>query len=125
MNRICKKHGAVRFRLDNRSWRCTKCAAERVSVRRRRVKEILITEAGGKCSNPECSTPGGYNRYIGALEFHHRNPEEKSFGISSGGVTIAIDKLREEVKKCDLLCSNCHKELEAILSGEMVAAPVC
>ena len=44
------------------------------------------------------------------LQFHHRNPEEKEFDVSSfvyhqkGGLA----KLEAEIAKCDILCANCH-----------------
>lgn len=74
--------------------------------RRRRVKELLVKEAGGACEI--C----GYDRYLGALQFHHRDPAEKSFGLSEGGFTKSLEKLRLEAGKCVLLCSNCHAETE-------------
>jgi len=54
----------------------------------------------------------GYNKCAHALEFHHRNPEEKEFYISASNVRRrgwieAID----EMNKCTLLCSNCHREV--------------
>lgn len=47
------------------------------------------------------------------LEFHHRNPTKKIAGIGemiSKG--YSKDVIREEIKKCDLLCANCHKKAE-------------
>jgi predicted HNH restriction endonuclease len=44
---------------------------------------------------------------MGALEFHHKDPSQKDFHVSTTG----IHKAREEVKKCILVCSNCHMEL--------------
>jgi hypothetical protein len=79
---------------------------ERVSARRRKVKEILILERGGKCLI--C----GYDRFIGALQFHHRDRKGKKFAISRKGHTIGIDRLREEARKCEVLCANCHAEVE-------------
>jgi hypothetical protein len=29
--------------------------------------------------------------------------------VSSKGCSIAIDRLRAEVAKCDLVCANCHR----------------
>lgn len=99
-----------------RSYSCKKCAKKyqreynrknRKKVtdasrnKRRRIKSILVEENGGKCII--C----GYNRYPGALEFHHRDPNEKDLHVSSTG----IHKAREEAKKCILVCSNCHMEL--------------
>lgn len=45
------------------------------------------------------------NTDIRVLEFHHRDPRKKDFTIS---VCVNIEKVKIEVKKCDVLCSNCH-----------------
>jgi hypothetical protein len=50
---------------------------------------------------------------LGALHFHHLDPEDKVLPVSMAGVTLAIDFLRAEARKCVLLCSNCHAEVEA------------
>ena len=60
---------------------------------------------GGKCEH--C----GYNANLSALEFHHRNPEEKEFQIDIRAFSnYSLEKLEAELDKCELLCSNCHKE---------------
>jgi hypothetical protein len=105
--RHCRRHGRTRHVLrDGSSYRCTKCRAEQVAARRRRVKETLVLEAGGCCE--VC----GYGRYIGALQFHHRDPSQKKFGLSRQGVTRSLSAAREEARKCVLLCANCHAEVE-------------
>lgn len=104
----CHRHGSTEFWLETRGiYRCLKCRSEAVSRRRRRVKEILVAEAGGACE--VC----GYDRWIGALHFHHREAETKLFGLSDRGFTRSIDSARAEAGKCVLLCSNCHAEVEA------------
>jgi transposase len=104
----CVRHGETEFVLEGRGYyRCKRCRAESVAKRRRRVKEILVAEAGGRCSI--C----GYDRYIGALEFHHVDPGAKRLTISWNGVTRSLDVVRTEARKCVLLCSNCHAEVEA------------
>ena len=70
---------------------------------RRNTKEKLVEYKGGKCK--VC----GYDKCIDALEFHHRDPSKKDFSIS--GKTWSYEKLQAEVDKCDLVCSNCHREL--------------
>jgi hypothetical protein len=87
--------------------RCVKCRSEAVARRRRKVKEILVAEAGGGCLL--C----GYAKHSVALQFHHLDPSTKSFGLGVRGITRSIDKLREEAAKCALLCANCHAEVEA------------
>lgn len=104
----CPRHGPARFRLDGRgTYRCRRCAQERVAERRRRVKRILVAEAGGRCRM--C----GYDRCIAALQFHHLDPHGKSFALSHQGLTRGIEKARQEARKCVLLCANCHAEVEA------------
>lgn len=73
--------------------------------KRREQKEKLTKLFGGKCQR--C----GYSKCLSALIFHHRNPEEKTFHLSYAGWTIKWDRILEEAKKCDLLCSNCHFEI--------------
>jgi DNA-binding transcriptional ArsR family regulator len=103
----CKRHGLTEFRLEGRgAYRCARCRSDAVSKRRRRLKEILVDEAGGRCML--C----GYARYVGALEFHHRDPETKEFGIGNRGLTRSLDAVRAEAAKCVLLCANCHSEVE-------------
>jgi hypothetical protein len=46
------------------------------------------------------------------LEFHHKNPDEKKFGISNG-LQYKWNKIFNEIKKCVLVCSNCHKKIHA------------
>lgn len=48
--------------------------------------------------------------YIGALEFHHKDGE-KDFGIAAKGHTKSWERIKEELDKCVLVCSNCHKEI--------------
>lgn len=107
LDRECKKHGLTRFVLDcDGTYRCRACRVDAVSARRRRVKEILVAEAGGRCAL--C----GYDRSIAALEFHHRDPATKRFALGASGLTRSLASMREEAGKCDLLCSNCHAEVE-------------
>ena len=104
----CRKHGRTRHIsvASERRLRCAKCRAEAVSRRRRKVKEMLVAEAGGKCAL--C----GYARHSAALQFHHVDPATKSFGLGVRGITRSIARLRVEAAKCVLLCANCHAELE-------------
>src|SRR3954471_23594960 len=49
--RECNRHGWTAFRRVGRSgeYRCAQCGAARVAKRRRKVKDILVAEAGGAC----------------------------------------------------------------------------
>lgn len=103
----CPHHGRSDVQIQaSGAFRCLQCRSDAVSRRRRRVKEILVEEAGGRCVR--C----GYDRSLAALVFHHRDRSTKTFGIAGNGVTRSVGRAREEATKCDLLCANCHAEVE-------------
>lgn len=134
--RGCTKHGSTRLKAQQQRHflaktgrkKCTKCGE---------IKPLTEFDSLGKDSNirqvycKECTTAisvkftkekknralfhygsracdrCGYDTYEGALDFHHRDPSEKEFGIAG----VPTSKLAEEVDKCVLLCANCHREL--------------
>lgn len=67
-------------------------------------KLIALNELGGKCSI--C----GYNTCIAALTFHHIDPSEKRCDIAKL-YDAPMKDFMLEVKKCTILCQNCHAEL--------------
>ena len=98
--------------VPNRQY-CYECspkglsAADTIRYKKRKLKNLLIQHKGGKCQ--VC----GYNKCEGALQFHHRDPKEKEFGLANINLNdsnFSLGKLFEEVDKCDLLCANCHAE---------------
>ena len=78
-----------------------------VQRRRKQVKEMAVEYKGGKC---QCC---GYDKYSGALEFHHKYPNEKEFSIGFRGYCYAWEKVKKELDKCVLVCANCHREIHA------------
>jgi transposase-like protein len=109
ITRECGTHGWTEFVRTGAAgrYRCKRCNSEAVAARRRRIKEVLVAEAGGSC------VLCGFDAYVGALQFHHRRPEEKAFSLSRQGVTRSLDAARAEARKCVLLCANCHAMVEA------------
>lgn len=106
----CTKHGLTDYALrSDGAYRCKACVVEGVTRKRRRNKIILVEYLGGCCT--EC----GYSKCIGALEFHHIDSTKKDFGLAQSGVTKSLDKLKQEVDKCILLCNRCHTEAHAEL----------
>jgi len=112
----CARHGATTFvlRKNEQTYRCKRCRSEAVVRWRRKVKALLVDEAGGNCAI--C----GYDRCVAALHFHHLDPSTKSFGLARKGATRRLDLLRAEISKCVLLCGNCHAEVEAGIT-ELIA----
>ena len=65
-------------------------------------KSRLVVYKGGKCFDcgrifPQC-----------CYDFDHRDPNQKSFGISQR-MGLPLEELMIEADKCDLVCSNCHR----------------
>ena len=106
----CNHHGLTTFVArkngDKIRYRCRQCAVDAVDKRRKAIKLRAIEYLGGKCL--EC----GYSKCPAALEFHHRDPTQKDFGIGSGSA-LGWGKIQTELDKCDLLCANCHREEHA------------
>ncbi|MGI8778784.1 MAG: helix-turn-helix domain-containing protein [Solirubrobacteraceae bacterium] len=108
VERECPVHGRTTFVKYSATdhHRCELCRKGRVVARRRKVKALLVEEAGGGC------VLCGYNRYPGALQFHHLDPAMKAFGLGMRGLARSLEQCREEARKCVLLCANCHAEVE-------------
>lgn len=58
-------------------------------------------------SNLSCSTCG--ESHIACLDFHHKDPSHKEIAISSA-VNYSIQRIKYELEKCIVLCSNCHRK---------------
>ncbi len=44
------------------------------------------------------------------MDFDHRNPLEKIFNVSRmRSRRMAMEAIKAEIKKCDVVCSNCHR----------------
>jgi len=57
----------------------------------------------------------GYNKYWEILTFHHRDPKTKIFILSGNKyVNRGLMAIENEMKKCDLVCPNCHAEIEML-----------
>lgn len=90
---------------------CSKCKSK---IRRARTKIALVKLMGGKCS--KC----GWDKHHSALEFHHISGDKK-FGISSASQK-SWEVVKKEVKKCILICSNCHRIEHSNYSDEIMMA---
>jgi transposase len=106
--RDCPRHGWTWFRRVGAQshYRCAQCVIDAVTNARRRVRTILIEEAGGRCLL--C----GYDSNPAALQFHHVDRATKDFTLRNGD-TRSLERMRAEAAKCVLLCANCHAEVES------------
>lgn len=77
---------------------------ERQSKRRQKNKEWVINlKKTLKCIN--CSESRWW-----VLDFHHRNPNDKEGSVSRLVRDSSKKKTKKEIDKCDILCSNCHRD---------------
>lgn len=84
------------------SW-CKSCLYKVQKQRWTDRKLQAIALFGNKCSI--C----GYSKNYAALEFHHLDPTQKEFDWKSLRLKN-WDSIIKELKKCTLLCRNCHAE---------------
>lgn len=53
---------------------------------------------------------------IACLDFHHIDKNEKEYNIAYLSKFGSLSKLKNEISKCKVLCSNCHRKLHYIAS---------
>ncbi len=82
---------------------CKICFAEYTFKKRFNFKINALEYKQNNCES--C----GYNKDITALEFHHKNPVQKEINPAKL-YHKPWDFAKEELDKCSVLCSNCHRE---------------
>jgi len=118
------RHNTSQLHLPQRgdSLICKECSKPYVYNRRGETKSICLSctqkthfrrkkiwaakYLGGKCF--VC----GYSKCLQVLSCHHRDPSKKVFTISCS-YCLSYEKLKKELDKCVLLCSNHHIEVHA------------
>ncbi len=86
---------SVYFHKKYVKWRCTK---------QEFIEQYKLNHPCGYCgeSDPNC------------LQFHHINPVKKQFYISTYLRShISYKRLQKELKRCIVLCANCHFKFHA------------
>jgi len=108
----CSWHLCDNTLLGNQRKYCSDRCKNKYNVdkRRKKLKLMAVEYKGGCCQL--CN----YSKHVGALEFHHLDPNEKDFGISKTGTTKSWNRIRAEIEKCILVCANCHREIHAGVS---------
>ena len=86
--------------------RCKKCFTNYCSERWIEKKIEAIKYKGSSCL--DCGIKFPEEPYV-IFDFHHRIPNEKEF-VWAKMKLKSEDKIKNELDKCDLLCSNCHRK---------------
>lgn len=76
---------------------------DRRRVKVRENKKRLVELFGSQCS--VCKE----TFHVSAFDFHHRDPDQKN--RDRAFAHLAWEDMVEEAKKCDMICSNCHRRL--------------
>src|SRR5438552_1999738 len=79
----------------------------RVVELRRELKMRAVALFGGACRGCGCSYAPA------AFDFHHLDAGAKGYGISSDGIYRSWEETLQELRKCVMLCANCHAEVHA------------
>ena len=60
-------------------------------------------------NNLKCEKCG--ESHIACLDFHHKNEIEKTIEVSlMPRGCFSIERIKEEIEKCVILCANCHRK---------------
>ena len=97
-----------KLRAYRREWykRNKEHAKEKVANRRRELAAWMVEyKRDLKCSRCD-------EDHVGTLDFHHIDPEQKDMEVS-GAIHNgwSVKRILEEISKCIVLCSNCHRKL--------------
>ena len=99
----CNESNPLKF-SKGRFSECKKCRGKCQNDSNRKRKKMFVEYKGGKCEI--C----GYSKCMAALDFHHKNPNEKDPSWEKMRKRT-FNKVKEELDKCNLVCRNCHSEI--------------
>lgn len=90
-------HKSANRRESNKAW-----IAKRTAENNEKILEYFRAHPCASCGEEDPLV----------LEFHHKNPDEKTSDISVLKKS-STEKLFAEIAKCDVLCANCHRRITA------------
>ncbi len=88
------------------------CSSCRTLYLRKKTKEKAIQLLGGKCVRCE-------EKDCRVLTFHHLDQTKKKFELSIAWGKKDWNLIHEELKLCEILCSNCHLKEHSIEDKRM------
>lgn len=75
---------------------------------RRRINRRHVADLKAVSSCVDCP-----ENHPACLDFDHDDPKEKSIHIQKAIRSWSLKKLKEEIAKCTIRCSNCHRKRHA------------
>lgn len=90
---------------QNRSYQRNKAKVLESTKRKREINRSYILELkrSSKCKCGE--------NHPACLEFHHLDKTKKETGVSKAAMNFGLERLKKEISKCEIVCSNCHRKL--------------
>lgn len=84
--------------------KCKNCYKETKKKLEKKYRQWLIDyKKKNKCSKCEITD-------YRVLEFHHLDSKNKEFNIENVfNKRCGLDRIKKEIKKCIIVCGNCHK----------------
>ena len=83
--------------------------SERYEYKKKYIRSLkikLIKLKGGKCTECKLKYDG---KNGGMFQFHHKESDKKLFALGQNNLNrYSWEKVLMEVKKCILVCANCH-----------------
>lgn len=81
---------------------CKRCYYYSKIPRREKERNWIKSLKENKC----CERCGFDNHK--ALQWHHKNPKDKTFNIADA-IRYSRQDILDEIAKCELICANCHQ----------------
>lgn len=82
---------------------CKSCISADATQRAYATKQFFVNALGGVCQRCD----GKFSAEV--YDFHHTEPEHKDFSIRDKKLSSDIGTILQELKKCILVCANCHQ----------------
>lgn len=99
------KHNTIKYRANPKA--CEEARINKAILREK--NQIYIFNLLKKSSCMDCGETD-----IIVLDFDHRDPSKKEFSISAAMcASTSMNKIKIEIEKCDIVCSNCHRRRTA------------
>jgi predicted transcriptional regulator len=92
---------------------CKSCSNKYHSKRVKNIKKKMIDYKGSECERCKLNVK---DSHYSVFDFHHINPDDKDPNFRK----IKYQKwevIMNEIDKCQLLCSNCHRIVHSELDG--------
>lgn len=80
---------------------CTTASSDKSLIRHNETREWIKASKAFPCTDCRVEYPS----YV--MDYDHRDPSTKNFELAQPGGR-SLDLVKQEIAKCDLVCSNCH-----------------